>query len=554
MKKSISILVAGTMTLGLLSGCGSAFDTGSTATTGDTSTGASATTASAETALGGNYLRIPESSEFSTLDCQKDTEFYCVPLNIYDSLLDCQTVDGKATLEPDLAKSWDVSDDGLVYTFHLQEGVKFHNGNDFTAEDVEYTIDRMMNPETQAVNTDFFNMIQGATDRYEGKADSVSGVKVIDDYTVQITLEKPFAPFLANLATPSCSIYDKDATEAAGDKFGIDPSVTVGTGPFKVVSWTLNDKIVLEKNPDYFRGAPKVDGIELIQVPDDDTQKLMYENGELDIVDLSSSASNLQYFLSNDKYKDKLVTGPEAGEWFYFFNVNEKPTDDVRVRKAIQYAIDRQTILDQLYSGQGVVINSMLPNGFEGSYDAAEIAYDPDKSKQLLADAGYADGCDITLYQTTDSPATLALNQIVQSMLETVGFKVTITQLDDAAFTAQRKDGKIGFAKSSWWADYNDPDNFLYTFFSTKNASVRSNNYANTEVQQELEDARAETDSTKRMQMYAEIDTAIVQDDAIVLPLFQFTHIVAVQDWVKNFTVPWNGWTDTCYRNVEIDR
>lgn len=556
-KKSISLLLAGAMAVGMLGGC-SAFDSGSstaadTGAAGSTADAGSAATGTTAAAAGSNYLRLPQSDEFPTVDCQMNTEFYVVPLNIYDRLIECETVDGKAALVPGLAKSWEVSDDGLVYTFHLQEGVKYHNGNDFTAEDVAYTIDRMMDPDQKAVNTDFFNMIQGATERYDGTADSISGVKIIDDYTIEITLAAPFSPFLANLATPSCSIYDKDATEAAGDQFGIDPAVTVGTGPFKLDSWELNSKMVLTKNEDYWRGPASIDGIEMIQVPDQDTQKLMYENGELDIVDLSSSTSNMAYFTSNDKYKDKLVTGPEAGLYFYSFNLNEAPTDKLEVRKAIEMAIDRQTILDQLYSGAGKVINSMLPVGFAGSYDAPEIPYDPEQAKALLAEAGYPDGLEMTLYQKTEDPDALSLNQVVQAELAEVGVTAKIEQMDDAAYTAKRKEGTLGMNRAAWWADYNDPDNFLYTFFSTKNAGIRSNNYNDPEIQGMLDEARTIVDEDKRMEMYKTIDTAVIQDAAVVFPLFQMDHVVVVQDRVKNFSIPWNGWSDASYYNVTLE-
>ncbi len=569
MKKYVSLLMAGALAVSMLGGCGSAFDDGSASTTAageaggtqaQAGTGAAGESSGAPgssggaAAAGGNVIHIPEHDEFPTVDCQKDTEFYVVPLNIYDRLVECEVVDGVATIVPSLAESWDISDDGLVYTFHLRDDVTFHNGAGFTADDVVYTVERMMNPATAALNTDFFSMIKGAADMLEGQADGVEGVKALDDYTVEITLDVPFAPFLANLATPSCSIYNRAATEAAGDRFGIDPAVTVGTGPFMITDWVLNDRITLARYDDYFKGPANIDGIELIQVPDENTQKLMYENGELDVVDLSSSTSQLAYFMGNDAYKDNLVTGPEAGNYFYAFNLDMAPTDDVRVRKAISMAIDRQTILDQMYSGAGHVVNSMLPDGVLGSYEAEEIPYDPEGAKALLAEAGYGDGCDLELYQKTNDPDALAINQVVQSMLSQVGINVTIKQMDEAAYLSERREGKLGMTRAVWWADFNDPDNFLYTFFTEKNTKARSINHKNTDVYQWLEDGRAMVDEDERMELYKKIDTTMVQEEAAVFPLFQMDHVVVVQDWVKGFQIPWNGWTDTSYYKVSIER
>ena len=565
MKKYVSLLMAGVLAVGTLGGCSSAFedtaDTTSAAAGGSTKAvqeesgeSSGGTGATDQSAPGDNMLHIPAKDEFPTVDTQKDTEFYVVPLNIYDRLVECEVVDGVAEIVPSLAETWEVSDDGLVYTFHLRKDVTFHNGEKLTADDVVYTVDRMMNPDTAARNTDVYSMIKGANARLNGEADSVEGVVALDEYTVEFTLDVPFGPFLANLATPACSVYNRKATQEAGDQFGIDPELTVGTGPFKMSDWVLNDRLTMVKNDDYFKGAPKLDGIEVIQVPDENTQKLMYENGELDIVDLSSSSSQLAYFLGNDAYKDNLVTGPEAGCYFYVFNQDIKPTDDVRVRKAISMAIDRQTILDQMYSGAGHVVNSMLPDGVLGAYDAAEIPYDPEGAKALLAEAGYGDGCELEIYQQTDNPDALAINQVIQSMLNEVGITVTIKQMDDAAYFAERKEGRLGMTRASWKADFNDPDNFLYTFFTERNAKIRSNNHKNTDVYQWLEDARAMVDEKERMALYQKIDTTVIQEDFTVLPLFQMDHIVVVQDWVKDFHVAWNGWTDVSYYTVSLEK
>lgn len=164
-----------------------------------------------------NMLRVSYSEDPKSADAQMTTDFYTLPLNIFDRLVESETTGpGQSALVPGLAERWEVSDDGLTYTFHLRKGVKFHNGAVLTADDVVYTFDRMLNPATKALNTDILTFIAGAEDRLDGKADSVSGLKALDDQTVQITLTKPYAAFLALLAAPGASIYNRAFTEAAG--------------------------------------------------------------------------------------------------------------------------------------------------------------------------------------------------------------------------------------------------------------------------------------------------------------------------------------------------
>ena len=258
MRKMIAILLSLTVLLGILAGCGEK----TPATSGDA-----------------QWLNIVMTADPATLDVQKTTFEYDIPLNIYDHLVEAVTVDGEPELIPGLAEKWEISEDGLVYTFHLREGVKFHNGEEFEADDVKFTIERMMNPENECVNTWFFDMIDGATEMWEGQSDEVSGVKVIDKYTVEITLDYAFGGFIANLSACPCAIYNREACEAAGEQFGVDPELTIGTGPFRAKEWTLNDKIVLETNPDYYRGASTLAGIVYKNIPDEETQRMEFVPG-----------------------------------------------------------------------------------------------------------------------------------------------------------------------------------------------------------------------------------------------------------------------------------
>jgi len=510
----------------------------------------------AEAADNSNTLVLFLIDDPETLDGQLTTDSYTIALNCFDRLVECETNDaGEAVLVPGLAKSWEVSDDGLVYTFHLVEGVKFHNGADFTADDVVYTVNRMMNPKTLAKNTDFMDMIKGAKAFYEdttGTITGVEGVVALDDYTVQITLEAPFGSFLANIATPGCAIYDRETTEAAGDQFGVDPEKCIGTGPFRVVKWERGVEVALETNPDYFKGPSKLDGIRFLIVPDEDTQRMMFETGQVDIFNFEYGPSQLDYFL-NSEYKDQIVSGMRAGTYYYLFNQSIPPLDNVKVREALFYAIDRQAILDALYNGKGHVAHTFVAAGVLGhNPDAPEIPYEPEKAKALLAEAGYPNGFDMEVAQFADSSSALQVNEIVQSYLAQIGVNMTINLMDDATYYGLRAEGKLPSYYNSWSADFNDPDNFLYTFFSQKNSVTRSSNYANQEVWKMLEEARVMVDQEARLKKYQEAESIIINTDYAILPMYQREHLFCLSKRVKNFKVAWNGWNDQSFYSVEL--
>jgi len=501
-------------------------------------------------------LKVAYYAYPSQLDPQKTTEFYAAALNCFDRLVEAATTGpSKSEIVPGLAEKWEISADGLVYTFHLRKGVKFHNGEVLKADDVLYTFDRMLNPATKAHNTDFMDMIAGAKDRMTGKADTVSGIKVLDGATVQITLATPYAPFLANIATPAGSIFNRKATEAAGDQFGLEPIVTVGSGPFIYSENVVNDHFTFTAFKDYWRGASALKGITFKIIPDADTQRMLFETGEMDIFDCDVARTQIPYFEGSAKWKNQIVSGPKVATFYLHINESIKPFDDVRVRKAVQYAIDRKSILDKLYYGKGQLIQAVLPPGLAGfNTKATVIPYDVAKAKALLAQAGLSGGFDMTMAQVSGNASVLKIAEVIQAMLKPLNINLKIEQMDEAAYYDTRAEGKLPMYTNDWGADFNDPDNFIYTFFSSKNSPGRSFNYKNADVQAKLEKARSMTDPAARYALYQQLEKTIVIDDAAWLPLFALQHLFVLQPRVKGFKLNWNGASNMSYYGVTLGK
>ncbi|MBL3592253.1 MAG: ABC transporter substrate-binding protein [Synergistaceae bacterium] len=505
---------------------------------------------------GEKVLTVAYNEEPQTADGQMTTSCYMIPLNVYDRLLECATVGpGKSELVPGLAESWEISDDGKIYTFHIRKGVKFHSGEELTGKDVVYTFDRMLDPATKALNTDILDFVDGAAERMEGKADSTRGLELVDPYTVRITLKEPFVPFLSILASPQASILSEAFTRPLGDKYGLSPETTCGTGPFVLTEWVLNDHHTLAAFDDYWRGRSKLDRFVVKVVTDTETMRMLFESGEIDIFDCDFAISQIPYFLGHKAWKDQIVSGPRVGIYYFTFNQQIKPFDDVRVRKAFQMAVDRKKLLEKLYYDQGQLENGVMPAGLI-HYNPGQtvIPYDPARAKALLAEAGYPDGVDLEIALIASASSQWQkMSEVVQAMVAPVGFRVTLVQMDEAAWYATRKEGKLPMYCQKWSADFNDPDNFFYTFFGSKGTVARSFNNISDEVFAALDRGRSELDFAKRGKLYADLEKTIVIDQAAWLPLFSLKHLYVTQPRVKTFVVPWNGWSDFSAYEMEVE-
>ena len=545
MKKKISLLLVGAMACSLLSACG-----GGTASNSASPTDTPAQVTSEKT------LRKAMVADISTMDVQHTTKDYEVPMNVFDRLFEIQVDDsGTASLVNNLCKEYTVSEDGLTYSFTLQDGVTFSNGDPLTTNDVKYTFERMLK-DPLCVNTESVDPILGAEAVLNGEAEDLEGIEIVDDTHMNITLSAPDASFLYKLATPSCSIYNAAVTEAAGDQFGIDPAVTIGTGPYIVDSWEVNTAITLSRNENYWGELPDVEKVIVSVIPDPSTQSMMFQNGELDLLDLDYLDSSVVDSTYKTQYADNLDYGNRLAITYMSMNENIEPFNDVRVRKAVQMAIDRQALLDAVYSGDGNLEDGIFPQGLVGHNPDLQgtITYDPEGAKALLAEAGYPDG--FTMQFDADNSASssvMLLYQIIQQQLAEVGITVTINSMDESSWLDLRSSGEMNSFIGTWTADYNDPDNFIYTFFGNEEKTrLRSLNYPDTEVMQRVADARAIVDTEERMAEYADLEYKIVIEDAAWVPLFSRQHLFAVGDNVESFIPFWAGYGDIIYSDVTL--
>lgn len=556
-KKLFAALLSAAMIATCLTGCGGG-DGGS----GD---GNGTGGVSYDDGFAENVLRITYDHECESGDPRQTTADYIIPMNIFDTLLITEsTPDGGSELNPGAAESYEISEDGKTYSMHLRQGIKYTNGEELTADDVLYTVDSMLDPERNTLNSPWMDMLVGAQDVLDGNATTVEGKGIIihDDYNFDIVLNESYAPFLATLSTPAWSILNREACDAAdeagggktGTFFGSEPEYTIGSGPFILKEWVLNDHIYLESNPDYWRGAPKIDGVLIKVVTDAETERMMFDQGQTDIFDLDNAPHLLPEYTTSEQWKDCIVPKVTFGVSYLAINENIEPFGDVRVRKALQMSVDKQTILDTLYQGAGVVAHGMYPASMLCyNKDLPEIPYDPEAAKALLADAGYADGFDMTIAtNSSDDANTKELVQILQAQWGQIGINVTIDQMDEASWYDVRATGELPMYKATWWGDFNDPDNFIYTFFSGASTKTRSFNYYNTEAIARIEAARHMVDEAERMEEYKELEKIVIQDDAAWIPLFHLEKTRVVQPRVKGFVPHWAGWGDCSYYSVEL--
>ncbi len=436
----------------------------------------------------------------------------------------------RAQVMPDLATSWQLAADGVSYTFHLKRGVRFHDGTPFSASDVRHSWERVLDPKTRGGRGWPLYPIRGAKEFAAGTASSISGLDIVDDSTVRITLTEPFAIFPKMLAMPATAIVPK-VTPA---NFGEHP---IGTGPWRFVAWHHDDYLLFARNADYHDGAPLADSLEARIIPELSTAEAEFEAGNVDVLQVPAQES--PSWEANEETKPLLQSAPSLRLIYGAINTTRGPLRDARVRQAINLAVDRGTILRRLMGGRGTLAAGVIPPSLDG-YDPAlaPFPYDTARARALLREAGYPNGIDIELW-TSQSEQFPRIAQTIQAYLGRVGIRVKLVQRDASSMREAARNGKTDIALKDWYADYPDAENFLYPLLHSANRGVGGNVsfFSDPAFDSVVTAARREPDDQKRIALYRQAN-AMAHEQAPMLFMFFYTELYAVQPWLKGFTVP----------------
>lgn len=435
-----------------------------------------------------------------------------------------------AQVVPDLATSWTLAPDGVTYTFHLRQGVRFHDGTPFSAADVRHSWERVLDPKTRGGRGWPLYPIRGAQQFAAGTSPTISGLTVVDDSTIRIVLTEPFAIFPKMLAMPATAIVPMHTPP----NFGEHP---IGTGPWKFVAWHHDDYLLFARNLDYHEGPPLTDSLEARIIPELSTAEAEFEDGNVDVLQVPAQESPT--WEANEETRPLLQSAPSLRLIYGAINTTRGPLRDVRVRQAINLAVDRGMILKRLMGGRGTLAAGVIPPSLDGYNPAlAAYPYDTARARALLRQAGYPNGIDIELW-TSQSEQFPRIAQTIQAYLGRVGIRVKLVQRDASSMREAARNGKTDIALKDWYADYPDAENFLYPLLHSANRGVGGNVsfFSNATFDSVVSKARREPDDAKRVALYRQADS-LAHAQAPMLFMFFYTELYAVQPWLKGFTVP----------------
>ena len=484
-----------------------------------------------------NHLYLRLSSNPTTLDPAliTDVQGGTIAAKIFNGLV---RFNENLDILPDIALSWKLSEDQNSYTFRLRRDVRFSNGRRVMAQDFQYSFERVLTPGTKAPLTWVLDKIEGADDFTAGKSKSVSGIRVVDDHTITLKLKKPFGPFLSLLTMTTAYVVPREEVERLAQDFGTHP---VGSGPYILAEWKHGQYLKLTAREDYFEGKAKLNGIYYRVIPENLTAVMEFETGRLDVLLIPSS--EYRHYTTDPAWRDLVYGRTGLNTYYLGFNCTRPPLNDLRVRKAINLAIDRQHMLNTIFEKRGVLARGPIPPGMWKSKAFSRIlqgqgyGYDPQKARALIHEAG-VEGNTIKIYITADDPEVLDIVEVIGNYLEKVGLLVDIVPLDWSALKEAVNEGVPDAFWLSWWADYPDPEDFLFPLFHSASVGSGGNRTRciDPELDRLIETAQSMMDEKQRYRLYRQIEDRIIQNAPWVF-MWHKTDYFVIQPWVKDFRI-----------------
>jgi oligopeptide transport system substrate-binding protein len=460
-------------------------------------------------------------------------------------------LDSKLEPTPDIARRWELSSDGKTYTFYLREDIRFHDGREVKADDFKYSWERACAPDTRSQTAaTYLGDITGVGEVLDGDSDEISGVKVVDDYTLQVTIDAPRVYFLSKLAYPTAFVVDEANVESGRD-WWYQPN---GTGPFTLKQWEERRQLVLERNELYYGEQAKVNSVVFWLwggVPMN-----MYETGEIDV-----SGVSIDYI---DKVTDEvgpffqdLKIIPQLSFSYIGFNFSKPPFDDANIRRAFSQAVDKDKLISLVYRGMVQPADGILPLGIPGfNKDLLGLDYDIDEAWELIAASRYGDVANLPPVTITTvgwgGLISSALEAIIYQWRQNLGVEVLVRQLEPERFLYHLKQEKDEMFYMGWIADYPHPQDFLDVLF---HSGVEHNygEYSNPEVDDLLELAAVEQDSTLSLRLYQQAEQKLVED-AVCIPLWFEQNYVLIKPYVEGYNLNPMGYVMLNKVSVRKDR
>ncbi|MDO5337848.1 MAG: ABC transporter substrate-binding protein [Eubacteriales bacterium] len=454
-----------------------------------------------------------QGADVTSMDPHQGKETPAV--EVTDQIFDTLTVVDAATgeLRPQIAESWEQTSD-TCYQFKIKQGIKFHDGSELTAEDVKFSLERAINSAAVSYVIDF-----------------VDSVDIVDDYTVNVNLKAPYAPALRNLSVPFTAIVPKAVVEADEEAFKLHP---IGCGPYKFVEWKQGDSVKLEAFDEYYGGTPATKNLVMKVIPEAAQRTIALETGEIDLA-YDILPNDISKIEENEDLT--IYDAPSLTCYYISMNMNKEPFTDERVREAINLAIDRELLVDTIACGAGQPADAIIAPAVYGYFSPGTYEYNPEKAKELLAEAGYENGFSTTLW-VNDNQTRIEACQAISAMLLDVGIECQVEVMEFGSFIQSTSAGEHDMGYFGWVTSTTDAD---YTYYSLEHSSQQGaagnrSFIADDEVDALIEEARTNTDEEVRLNAYEELSNKLFEINNNA-PIYYSNITAGSSNKVENFVM-----------------